>query len=123
MKTLLLLVLSVIFSAIHPLQEADYEFIACDQETKHVNERNEVSLIMINDLEEEVIIYWMNARKQKTEYARLFKGEEFPINSATNHYWVLETGSTCLGVIQPKTSGDIHFSEFPQLDRGEDDGD
>ncbi len=112
MKTCLFL--AILLSANLDLfsQEADFEFISCDEDTKHVNERKEVSLVMINDLEEEITIYWMNARKQKTEYARLFKGEEFPINSATNHYWVLESESACLGVIQPRTSGDIHFSKL-----------
>lgn len=116
MKTFL--ILSIFFSFCYDTipQEADYEFIACNEETKHVNERNEVALLMINDLDEEVTIYWMNARKQKTEYASLFQGEEFPINSATNHYWVLESESGCLGILQPKTSGDIHFSKLSDQD-------
>lgn len=116
MKTFLILLVFFSFGNVSLLQEADYEIIACDEETKHVNERNEVALLMINDLDVEVTIYWMNARKQKSEYASLFQGEEFPINSATNHYWVLESESDCLGILQPKTSGDIHFSKLSVKD-------
>lgn len=99
---------------VFPMQEAEYTLIACDHETEHVNDRSEVALVMINDLEEEVKIYWMNARKQRTEYASLFKGEEFPINSATNHYWVIESKSGCLCIIRPKTSGEIYFSKLTE---------
>lgn len=114
MKTFLFLSLLFYSGSFFTFQEANYEFISCEEETKHVNDRSEVSLVMINDLEEEVTIYWMNARKQKTEYARLFKGEEYPVNSATNHYWVLESDSTCLGILQPITSGDIYFSKLSE---------
>lgn len=106
-------------------QEADYDYIACEpDEAKHRNEGNPVEVIFINDYEDKpVVIYWMNARGDKTEYARLSEEEEFPVNTYTNHYWVIEDLWGCLGIIQAKSEGEIHFSEFPKLDRGEDDGD
>lgn len=114
MKTFLFLCLLFYSGTSLTFQEAHYDFISCDEETKHVNDRSEVSLVMINDMEEEVSIYWMNARKQKTEYARLFEGDEFPINTATNHYWVLESDSTCLGILQPIKSGDVYLSKLSE---------
>ncbi len=112
MKGILFILLFCCFGRFLFAQEATYDVMACEDETKHVNDRSAVSLLMINDLEEEIVVYWMNARKQKTEYARLYEGEEFAVNSATNHYWVFEGDSTCLGILQPKTSGDIHFSNL-----------
>ncbi len=103
-------------------QEAEYEYIPCDpEEAKHKNEGVPVEVILVNDLDDTlIVIYWMNAKGEKTEYARLQEDEEFPVDTFTNHFWIIEDLWGCLGIIQAESEGEILFSDFPELDRGED---
>lgn len=102
-------------------QEAEFEYIPCTlEDAKHQNDGETVEVILINDLENtSTVIYWMNARQQKREYARMETDDEFPINTYTNHFWVIEDELGCLGIIRAKTSGEISFSRFPKLEREE----
>lgn len=119
MKNFLIVILLGYSSAAFA-QDAKYEFIPCDKEqTKHRNERERVQMILINDLDTQVQVYWMNARKQQTKFADLFPDEEFPTFTYTNHYWVVEDEQGCIGIIQMNTPGEVRLSAFPELKRTE----
>lgn len=115
-------ILLLILSSSLLAQEAKYEYIPCDlDEANHAIEGEPVEVNLINDLEgKHLVIYWMNVNGEKTEYARLGEGEEFTVNTYSNHFWVIEDLWGCLGIVRAESDGEIPFWDFPKLDRGED---